>query len=66
MKKKIKYTNEPLGKLRIVEDLLPPPEQLALKEDKIRIDMPQGPTSSRKTSADTPRHGRKQLEFREL
>jgi len=26
MKSKIKYTDEPLGKLRIVDDFLPPPE----------------------------------------
>jgi len=25
MKEKTKYTNEPLGKLRIIEDFLPPP-----------------------------------------
>jgi hypothetical protein len=25
MKEKIRYTNEPLGKLRIIEDFLPPP-----------------------------------------
>ena len=37
MTKKIKYTDEPLGKLRIVEDFLPPPEQLALREDKVKV-----------------------------
>jgi len=37
MKSKIKYTNEPLGKVRVVRDFLPPPEQLVLKEDKVKI-----------------------------
>lgn len=37
MKKKIEYTDEPLGKLRVVEDFLPPPEQLAFKEENVRV-----------------------------
>ena len=37
MKRKIKYTDEPMGELRVVRDFLPPPEQLALKEDNIKI-----------------------------
>ena len=37
MKTKIKYTNEPLGKLKIVHDFLPPPEELAFKEDNVKV-----------------------------
>lgn len=37
MKKKIKYTDEPMGELRIIDDFLPKPEQLALKEENIKI-----------------------------
>ncbi len=37
MKTKIKYTEEPLGELRIVKDFLPRPEQLALKEENVKI-----------------------------
>lgn len=37
MKTKIKYTDEPLGELRVVKDFLPPPDQLILKEDNIKI-----------------------------
>ena len=39
MKKKIKYTDEPMGKVRIVADFLPSPEVLAkrLKVSKITI-----------------------------
>ena len=37
MKTKIKYSDEPLGELKVIEDFLPPPEQLILKEDNIKI-----------------------------
>ncbi|MGR3320183.1 MAG: CopG family transcriptional regulator [Candidatus Anammoxibacter sp.] len=37
MTRKIKYTNEPLGKLRIMDDILPPPEKLAFKEDNVKV-----------------------------
>jgi len=37
MKKKIKYTDEPLGELRRIPDFLPPPEALILKEDKVKV-----------------------------
>ena len=37
MTAKIKYTNEPLGKLKIVDDFLPPPEELAFKEENVKI-----------------------------
>ena len=36
MKKKIKYSNEPI-EARIVSDFLPKPEDLVLKEKKIRV-----------------------------
>jgi hypothetical protein len=31
MKNKIKYTSKPLGKLRVVDDFLPAPEELVFK-----------------------------------
>ena len=37
MKNKIKYTNEPLGKVRVVKDFLPSPEQLAFREEKVKV-----------------------------
>jgi predicted DNA binding CopG/RHH family protein len=37
MKTKIKYTEEPMGELRIIKDFLPKPEELALKEDNVKI-----------------------------
>ena len=36
MKSKIKYTNEPL-ETEVVEDFLPPPEELVLKEDTVKV-----------------------------
>lgn len=37
MNSKIRYTDEPLGKLRVVEDFLPAPEDLVFKEDSVKI-----------------------------
>ncbi|MFC1616797.1 CopG family transcriptional regulator [Candidatus Margulisiibacteriota bacterium] len=37
MKKKIKYTNGPLGKLEIIDDFLPSPDKLVFKEDRVKI-----------------------------
>lgn len=37
MKKKIKYTNEKIGKIEIVEDFLPKPEELVFKEDTVKV-----------------------------
>ena len=39
MKRKIKYTDEPLGKVRVVNDFLPPPEDLVFKEENIKVTM---------------------------
>jgi hypothetical protein len=37
MKHSPKYTNEPLGRLEVVDDFLPPPDQLVLKEDGVKV-----------------------------
>jgi len=37
MKNKIEYTDEPIGDLRVVRDFLPPPDQLVLKEENVKI-----------------------------
>ncbi len=37
MKSKIKYTEEPMGELRVIKDFLPPPEQLVLKEENVKV-----------------------------
>ena len=45
MKKKIKYTDEPMGTVRIVSDFLPSPEELALKDETIKITIALSKTS---------------------
>ena len=37
MNAKIKYTNEPLGKLKVIPDFLPPPSQLVFREEGIKV-----------------------------
>lgn len=37
MKEKIKYTNEPLGKVRIIEDFLPPPADLVFSQQSVKV-----------------------------
>ena len=37
MKSKTKYAEEPMGDLKVVKDFLPPPDQLVLKEDNVKI-----------------------------
>jgi len=37
MKTKTKYTEEPMGELKIVKDFLPPPDQLVLREDNVKV-----------------------------
>lgn len=37
MKEKIKYTDEPMGKVKVVSDFLPSPEDLALKDETVKV-----------------------------
>jgi predicted DNA binding CopG/RHH family protein len=37
MKGKIKYTDEPMGKVKVIKDFLPSPEELALKEETVKV-----------------------------
>jgi len=37
MNTKIKYADEPLGKLKVVPDFLPSPEELAFREDSVKV-----------------------------
>ena len=37
MKKSIRYTDEPMGKLEMVDDFLPPPEALVLREESVKV-----------------------------
>lgn len=37
MKKNNGYTNEPIGKIRVAKDFLPPPEDLVFREDNVKV-----------------------------
>ena len=37
MSAKIKYTDEELGELKVIPDFLPSPEELAFKEDTVKV-----------------------------
>jgi hypothetical protein len=37
MRKKITYTNEPLGEIEVVPDFLPPPAELAFREEGVKV-----------------------------
>jgi len=45
MNAKIKYTHEPLGKVEVIADMLPSPEQLAFKEDTVKVTIALSKTS---------------------
>lgn len=37
MRKRIKYSDEPIGPIKIVPDFLPPPEALAYREEDVKV-----------------------------
>ena len=37
MSKQIRYTDEPLTRLRVIRDFLPPPEELAFREEGVKV-----------------------------
>ncbi|MEK6642262.1 MAG: CopG family transcriptional regulator, partial [Nitrospirota bacterium] len=37
MSAKIKYTDEPLGEIRVVPDFLPSPSELAFREEGVKV-----------------------------
>ncbi len=36
-RKKVKYTNEPIGKVKIIPDFLPSPDDLIMKEEVVKV-----------------------------
>ncbi len=45
MKEKIKYTDEPFGKVRVISDFLPSSEELALKDETVKVTIALSKTS---------------------
>ncbi|MBI3565727.1 MAG: CopG family transcriptional regulator [Elusimicrobia bacterium] len=39
MRKRIKYTDEPMGDPRVIPNFLPPPERLIFKEEGVKVTM---------------------------
>ena len=37
MRKGTRYTDEPLGEIRVTKDFLPPPSELVYKEDTVKV-----------------------------
>ncbi len=37
MRRKITYTDEPLGEMEVIPDFLPPPADLALREEGVKV-----------------------------
>ncbi|MFW5454846.1 CopG family transcriptional regulator [Thioalkalivibrio sulfidiphilus] len=37
MSAKTKYTDEPIGPVKVIPDFLPPPEELVFKEDTVKV-----------------------------
>ena len=37
MKRRTRYRDEPLGRLKIVNDFLPPPDKLVLRDDGVKV-----------------------------
>ena len=37
MKKKIRYTDEPMGKVKVISNFLPSPEELVLKDETVKV-----------------------------
>ena len=42
---RVKYTNEPIGKIKIINDFLPSPEQLVLQEENVKVTLSLSKTS---------------------
>lgn len=45
MKAKMKFTDEPRGKVKVIPDFLPSPEELALKEKTVKVTIALSKTS---------------------
>jgi predicted DNA binding CopG/RHH family protein len=45
MKEKLKYTNEPIGKVKVISDFLPSPEALILKDETVKVTISLSKTS---------------------
>jgi len=57
MRKAVKYTNEPLGRLRVIPDFLPPPEELVFRDEAVKVTIALSRRSVEFFKAEARRHG---------
>ena len=57
MRKAVKYTNEPLGRLRVIPDFLPPPEELVFRDEVVKVTIALSRRSVEFFKAQARRHG---------
>jgi hypothetical protein len=57
MTAKIRYTDEPLGKLKVVPDFLPAPEELAIREEGVKVTIALSKRSVEFFKREAERHG---------
>lgn len=56
MNAKIKYTDEPLGDIRVVQDFLPSPSELAFREEGVKVTLALSKKSIEFFKAEASRH----------
>ena len=56
MSAKIKYTDEPLGEMRVVPDFLPSPSELAFREEGVKVTLALSKKSVEFFKAEASRH----------
>ena len=56
MSAKIKYTDEPLGEIRVVRDFLPSPSELAFREEGVKVTLALSKKSVEFFKAEASRH----------
>jgi hypothetical protein len=57
MSTRIKYTNEPIGRIEIVDDFLPRPEDLVLRDEGVKITIALSRRSVSFFKREAERHG---------
>jgi len=56
MKNKISYSNGPMEEVRVVKDFLPPPEELAFREETVKVTIALSKTSVEFFKQEAARH----------
>ena len=56
MSTKIKYTDEPLGEIRVIPDFLPSPTELAFREEGVKVTLALSKKSVEFFKAEATRH----------